>query len=61
MNPAVQEALHDCKGKYIDVDDLIEDAIDEIVSEKYTEVLKFAEAALDEIEACDAEVKDQHP
>ncbi|GAA0183392.1 hypothetical protein LIER_30811 [Lithospermum erythrorhizon] len=60
IEPVVHEALHDCKGNYINVDDLIEDAIDELVSETYTEVVKFAKAALDDIIACDSEVKDQH-
>ncbi|GAA0157234.1 hypothetical protein LIER_14544 [Lithospermum erythrorhizon] len=56
----VQQALSDCSQHYISAAELIEDAIDELVSDSYPDVVKFAEAALDDVDTCNAGVKDQH-
>lgn len=57
LAPLFQSALSDCLDQYNPLDDLIEDAINAVLAKDYGGAKKFVEAAVTNINSCDAEFK----
>ncbi|XP_073136431.1 uncharacterized protein [Henckelia pumila] len=57
LPPSLQSALSDCMDQYNPVDDLIEDAINAVLANVYTDAEKFMDAVMANIAACDSQIK----
>ncbi|KAI3449456.1 hypothetical protein Pfo_006121 [Paulownia fortunei] len=57
LAPLLQSALSDCMDQYNPLDDLIEDAINAVLANAYSDAQKFIEAAISDIEVCDSQLK----
>ncbi|KAL2239001.1 UNVERIFIED_CONTAM: hypothetical protein Sindi_1091800 [Sesamum indicum] len=57
LAPSLQAALSDCLDQYNPLDDLIEDAINELLGKSYEEAKKFLRAAITSIDVCDTQLK----
>ncbi|KZV51216.1 Pectinesterase inhibitor [Dorcoceras hygrometricum] len=60
LPPALQSTLSDCMDQYNPVDDLIEDAINAVLANVYSDAEKFIDAAIANIMACDTQIKSIH-
>ncbi|KAL7151155.1 hypothetical protein ABFS83_04G012600 [Erythranthe nasuta] len=57
LAPLLQSALSDCMDQYNPLDDLIEDAINAILAKAYSDAEQFIDAAITDINQCDAQLK----
>ncbi|KAK4418114.1 hypothetical protein Salat_2224100 [Sesamum alatum] len=57
LAPMLQASLSECLDQYNPLDDLIEDAINELLAKSYEETKKFLMAAMTNIEVCDSQLK----
>ncbi|XP_075508153.1 uncharacterized protein LOC142545049 [Primulina tabacum] len=60
LPPTLQSALSECMDQYNPVDDLIEDAINAVLANVYSDAEKFMDAAIANIASCDSQIKSFH-
>ncbi|KAL3827807.1 hypothetical protein ACJIZ3_016609 [Penstemon smallii] len=57
LYPLLQSAISDCLVQYNPLDDLVENAINAVLANAYSDAIQFIEAAISNTEECDSELK----